>query len=105
MIVFDKSSGKVGKTIKAHAKAVTRVVAHSSSPVIFSSSADKVVKMWTGNVDDGFDKGVSIKAHTAEVTGLSLHPTGNYIATSSMDGKLGVYRHWGRGAEDTDDRH
>ena len=27
-----------------------------------------------------------IKAHTAEVTGLSLHPTGDYIATSSMDG-------------------
>jgi pre-mRNA-processing factor 19 len=86
VIVFDKSSGKVGKTIKAHSKAVTSVVAHSSSPVIFSTSADKVVKMWSGSVADGFDKGVAIKTHTGEVTGLSLHPTGDYIVTSSMDG-------------------
>ena len=81
VIVFDKSSGKVSKTIKAHSKPVTSVCAHMSEDVIFSTSADKLVKVWSGD-----EKGVSIKTHTAEVTGLSLHPTGNYIATSSMDG-------------------
>jgi len=85
VIVFDKSTGKVGKTIKAHSKPVTCVQASATADVIFSGSADKVVKVWSGNVADGFSKGVAIKAHSAEVTGLSVHPTGDYIATSSMD--------------------
>ena len=31
------------------------------------------------------DKGTAIKAHSAEVTDLTVHPCGNYIATASMD--------------------
>lgn len=80
VIVFNKDSGKVTKTLKAHSKAVTSVHCHPDRPIIFSTSADKVVKMFTD-----LDKGTAIKAHSAEVTDLTVHPCGNYIATASMD--------------------
>ena len=84
VIVLNKETGKVSKTLKAHTKAVTSVTAHPHSPIVFSTSADKIIKMYTGS-DGDYDKGVAIKAHKADVTDLSIHPAGSYIATSSMD--------------------
>lgn len=84
VIVFDKESGKISKTFKAHTKAVLAV--DTDAGAIISSSVDKAVKIYAGNAEDGFDKGVAVKPHTGEVTGVSLHPTGKYFATSSLDG-------------------
>lgn len=86
VILFDKTAGKIKKTIKAHSKPVTSVCAHPSAAVVFSTSADKTVKVWRGSADDGFDKGTALKMHSKEVSGLSVHPTGKYICTSSADG-------------------
>jgi pre-mRNA-processing factor 19 len=86
VIVFDKESGKIAKTIKAHSKPVTSITVHPTAPALFSTSVDKTVKVWTGSAADGFDKGVTIKPHKGEVSGLSLHPTGSYFASASKDG-------------------
>ena len=86
VICFDKESGKVKKTLKAHAKPVTSITA--SAGAVLSTSVDKTIKIYVGSASDGaFDKGTAVKGvHSGEVTDLSLHPTGDYFATSSMDG-------------------
>ena len=58
-----------------------QVIYHPSDDVCFSASADNTVRIWplAGGA------GTTVKAHKAEVTGISLHATGDYILSVSKD--------------------
>ncbi|CAM9567002.1 unnamed protein product [Chrysoparadoxa australica] len=79
-IVFNRESGKQEGVLTGHAKKVLDVSFHPSEPMVFTASADKTAKVWKdGQVVHTFDD------HTAEVSGITLHPTGDFLATAGLD--------------------
>ncbi|KAJ3088067.1 hypothetical protein HK102_009641 [Quaeritorhiza haematococci] len=103
MVLDWKDSGRVVADVKAHSKKVNTVMWHSKGEevpqgsiatgnrggVFFTGSADKTVKLWKPTLSD--DESVSysaeytVKTHSSEVTGLTLHATGDYFASVSSD--------------------
>lgn len=98
--LFDLAESKVLGTCKGHTKAVTKVVLReetsssiesASSRLVISGSADKTVRVW-GEDEGGKWSGKHVfKNHTAEITGLGLHPSGAYIAAGSLDSTWSLY--------------
>jgi pre-mRNA-processing factor 19 len=84
IVLFNRDTQKVVSVLSGHSKKITEVLWHPEQDVLFSSSHDKTAKIWAGS-DSGYKLVHTIKAHNAEVTGLSLHATGAYLATSSAD--------------------
>ena len=100
VLLFDARAGKVRDTIKGHSKRVTAVafVQPASSPPsaaplpLLSSSADASVHLYTRDADSGhYAVTRTWSDHTAAITCLSLHPSGLYFATSSLDSTYRVY--------------
>jgi len=61
-----------------------QVVCHQDESVVISGSVDSTIRIWNVN-----SKAVNvIRCHEGAVTGLSLHATGDYILSSSLD------HHW-----------
>jgi len=56
---------------------------HPTEDIILSTSHDKTGKLWTKS-GAGYRNSLTVN-HEAEVTGASLHPTGDYWVTASMD--------------------
>lgn len=85
-IVFNHTTNKVVAELKGHSKKLTSVKFHpdASRDVILTTSADKTAKIWSKS-GKGYAESATITAHTAEVTGVSVHPTGAYAATVGMD--------------------
>lgn len=72
--------------MSGHRKKISDVVLHSNCTTAITASFDKTICIW--NAQEG-TKLNTLKTHSAEVTGLSMHPTGDYFISSSDD------RHWG----------
>ena len=71
--------------LKGHTKMVNRVVYHMKEDVVITGSHDNTIRVWnavTGNC------GLVRRVHDGPVTGLSLHPTGDFMLTTSSD------QHW-----------
>mgnify|MGYP001124971007 CR=1 FL=1 len=86
-VVFDQTANQVVATMSGHSKAVTRVLFHTTEDVLFTSSADKTARIWGG---DGSCASVT-RVHEAEVTGVALHASGQYFATTSLDATWGLH--------------
>lgn len=91
-LVFSQSEEKVVATLKGHTKKITHVswTGRSEEPgldMAVTASADQTVKVWTAPEDKSFHYSVArtLSGHSAEVTGLCVHPTKDYVATASMD--------------------
>lgn len=84
-VVFEKESEQVVATLKGHTKKVTSVLYHNKEDVAVTASPDTTVRVWS--VPDSSCSNV-IRAHDGAVTGISLHATGDYILSSSVD------EHW-----------
>ena len=97
VIVFDAKAGKVRDTLHGHKKRVTAVAfvqqasftsasSSTSHLPILSSSADHSVQLYTFDTEAGHYASAHVwMQHTAAVTGLSLHPSAQFFATSSLD--------------------
>jgi len=87
-IVYDHSQSKVVGTLSGHTKKITTVKFHpdASKGVALTGSADKTVKIWSASDSAlNFAEKGAIAAHKGDVTGVTVHPTGDYFATSSKD--------------------
>lgn len=89
-IVFNKSSGKIVDTLKGHKKKVTSVMFHPTENVVFSTSADNTGIIW-GEKDGKYTVKHTLTQHTAEVSGCTLHASGNYLVTASLDKTWSFY--------------
>ncbi|XP_041349094.1 pre-mRNA-processing factor 19-like [Gigantopelta aegis] len=81
-VVFNKDTEQVIAILKGHTKKVTSVIYHPEEELVFSASPDNTIRVW----------GVAtaqcaqvIRAHDAPVTGISLHATGDYLLSCSLD--------------------
>jgi len=77
--LFDSNAEKVLHTYKGHTKKVSSVLLHPSADVALSGSADGTVRVWSTTSDA--EK--SSKTFEAGVTGISLHPTGDYYVAAT----------------------
>lgn len=64
---------------------VTRVIYHPEEDLVITASPDTTIRVWNVGTSQTT---LLLKAHDAPVTGLSLHPTGDYLLSSSLD------QHW-----------
>lgn len=84
-IVFNKDKEQVVATLKGHQKKIEKAIYHPTEPnVCITSSSDATIKIW--NVEQQSCQH-TILAHEAPVTGLSLHATGDYVLSVSLDEK------------------
>jgi len=86
VIVFNVESSKIISTLTGHTRRVNDVLFHPSGQAILSCSQDKTVRVWHGEIgSSSYAPAHVIKTHTEEVTGISLHATGDFFAASSLD--------------------
>ncbi|KAG0267246.1 Pre-mRNA-processing factor 19 [Mortierella polycephala] len=91
-LIFSQSEEKVVATLKGHSKKITQVAwagrsEEAGQDMALTASADQTVKIWTAGEGKGnhYHVAHTLSGHTAEVTGLCVHPTKDYVATASMD--------------------
>ena len=76
-----RRSASAGAELSGHTKRVTCARLHPSKPLVLTASADCTAAVWR---TDGAQLH-SLRGHTAEVTGVTLHATGNFCVTSSLE--------------------
>ena len=83
--VFDREQQKTSATVSGHSKKVNAVAWHPTQAVLFSASDDATVRVWAAEGENYTEK-IKLTEHTAATTGIAVHPTGSYFASSSLDG-------------------
>jgi pre-mRNA-processing factor 19 len=91
-IIDYKNDGKIVNNEKTHSKKINKVQWYTKQDkmpgAFFTASADKTVKLWNCNVDSedyAISNQYTFKGHSAEITDLSIHATGDYFASASAD--------------------
>jgi len=84
--LFNTQTRKLVTKISGHTKRVNDVAFHPSDDLVFSCSQDRTVRVWRSGGDNQYTLAHSIsRAHTDDVIGISLHATGDYLASASND--------------------
>ena len=60
--------------------------ATSETVLLYSASRDKTVRVWSNSGENTYTLAHTLAHHFAEVSGISVHPSGFYMATASLDG-------------------
>lgn len=81
--IFDTTAGRLLGSLTGHSKRLTQL-AYASSSVILSSSADKTARIWSGEGGE-YSCAAILKDHSAEVTGITVHPSQKYFVTGGAD--------------------
>jgi pre-mRNA-processing factor 19 len=102
--IYDRPSNKVLATIKGHTKKITTALLvnpqggaaredGSLPPLVASASFDKTVRLWSATEDakKPYVNAATFSQHSAEVTGLSLHPSHTLLASSSLDNTFAIH--------------
>jgi len=82
--VFNTQSRKIVAKLSGHSKRVNDVAFHPTDDLIFSCSQDRTVRVWQ-NDGENYNASHVFRAHTDDVVGISLHATGDYLASASHD--------------------
>ena len=79
-------------SLEGHTKRCTGV-SWVSSDVIVSSSADKTARVWRAGGEGGSEWSCAavLRDHTAEVVGVTTHPSRRYFVTGSTDASWAFY--------------
>jgi pre-mRNA-processing factor 19 len=79
--ILDYLQGRVLGSLQGHSKRLTGV-AYAGGEVLLSSSADKTARIWRGE-GGNYSCAAILKDHTAEVVGITVHPSLKYFVTGS----------------------
>jgi hypothetical protein len=84
--LYDRTADKVVAKMTGHKKDVlsVKIVANGERDIMLSCGADKICKVWEPK-GDKYAVAHNITTHTSDVTGCSVHATGDYFATCSYD--------------------
>jgi pre-mRNA-processing factor 19 len=89
VLVFDAEKEKLAQKLVGHSKKVVSVIFHPTKEVVLSASQDATARVWVCSDESNWRAPYTcasvVRKHKAEVTDLSLHPTGDYFLTSSLD--------------------
>jgi WD40 repeat protein len=87
--VFGEQAGKQVKGLGNHAKAILKLAAHPTKPVLVTAGADGVVKVWNS------DTGAALKTltgHTDWVYAVAISPDANLVASGTYNGEVKVWK-------------
>eukprot|EP00761_Pharyngomonas_kirbyi_P012316 gb/GECH01012343.1/.p1 GENE.gb/GECH01012343.1/~~gb/GECH01012343.1/.p1 ORF type:complete len:471 (+),score=114.27 gb/GECH01012343.1/:1-1413(+) len=84
--LFNTDSKEVVSTFKSGDDSISQVLFHPIRDAIISSSHSGEAHMWVPD-GDSYKVGSTMEAHEGPVTGITLHPSGNYAVTCSKDGQ------------------
>ncbi|KAI6232707.1 Pre-mRNA-processing factor 19 [Aphelenchoides fujianensis] len=82
LALFNLDSEEIEATFKGHRKQITSCILHPNLDTVISASADSTVRIWS-KVEDAARHVVAV--HSGVVSGVSLHPTGDYVLSFSDD--------------------
>lgn len=88
--LFDYAAQRNYASMEGHGKRVTSVQFVSGS-VVLSASADKTTRIWKEQQPGSFSCAAVLKEHSAEVVGVTLHPSRKYFVTGSADATWAFY--------------
>jgi hypothetical protein len=89
---WNASGDQVGKQVKVlgnHNKAILKLVAHPTKPLLATAGADGLVKLWNP------DTGASLKTltgHADWVFAVAISPDANLVASGGYDGEVKVWK-------------
>jgi len=83
-VIFNRVDNKVVGRLSGHSKPITDVLFHPYQDILFTTSKDKTAKLWAPT-ESGHTAAHTVTVHDNEVTGCTLHTTGDYWVTSSLD--------------------
>lgn len=84
VLVFNRSAGKIASKLTGHSKRVSGVSFVDGSDRVVSCSHDKTVRVWAPK-GSKFTTAATLSPHSAEITDISVQPTGSYVISSSLD--------------------
>lgn len=84
VIIFDKKNEHIVATLNGHAGRISRVRWHprTDADIVVSASYDASVRIWSVNERSFLHQ---LLNHTGPITGLSVHPIGDYILSGGED--------------------
>ncbi|GLI62339.1 hypothetical protein VaNZ11_004953 [Volvox africanus] len=89
--LFDYLQARLLGSLEGHTKRCTGV-AFLNSELVVSSSADKTARVWRNSGDATVWQCASVlRDHTAEVVGVTAHPSKRYFVTGSTDASWAFY--------------
>lgn len=87
--IFDHAQGRILGALEGHSKRLTSV-AYASGTALLTSSADKTARIWSGEAGS-YSCAAVLKDHSAEVVGVTVHPSKKYFVTGSSDASWCFY--------------
>ena len=81
--LFDCAAGRQLASLEGHSKRITGLQFMSPS-VLVSSSTDRTARIWSEQ-QGSFTCSAVLKDHSAEVVGVTMHPSRKYFVTGSAD--------------------
>mmetsp|Transcript_13631 Transcript_13631/g.29224 ORF Transcript_13631/g.29224 Transcript_13631/m.29224 type:complete len:512 (-) Transcript_13631:704-2239(-) len=87
--IFDYAAGRVISSLEGHSKRLTSV-AYATSSVLLTTSADKTTRIWSTE-SGSYNCTATLKEHTSEVVGVTVHPSRKYFVTGSADASWCFY--------------
>ncbi|CAH0473156.1 unnamed protein product [Peronospora belbahrii] len=88
--VFDTDKQQLVATLTGHSKKLSHVEFHPTSDIVLTASHDKTVKLWTPQ-EEGYGVGYTLDSFDDAVTSASIHPTGNYVLSGSLDATWAIH--------------
>ncbi|OWZ22604.1 Pre-mRNA-processing factor 19 [Phytophthora megakarya] len=88
--IFDTEKQQLVATLTGHVKKLNHVEFHPTADMVLTASHDKTVKLWTPQ-EEGYGVGYTLDGFDDAVTSASIHPTGNYVLSGSLDATWAIH--------------
>lgn len=91
--LFDTSTQQLVTSFQGHTKKLSDVAFHPTADLVITASYDKSVKVWQLDEQDQKTARVvhTLGDRTDAATKVSIHATGEYVVSSSMDGTWALH--------------
>lgn len=84
-IVSDQVTGNVISRLEGHSKQVTSLKFVENDELLVTGSADSTVRVWQRSDDGNYNFKHMFHDHIEEVRAVTIHPTGKYFISASLD--------------------
>ncbi|EGG10232.1 uncharacterized protein MELLADRAFT_33857, partial [Melampsora larici-populina 98AG31] len=97
--IYNRETEKVVATLKGSTKKIACLVVvdgqqatAESLPKLIAAAYDKTIRLWApSEKKTGYVAAGTLSNHTAEITGLDLHPSGTLLLSGSLDGTWAIH--------------